>query len=190
MTRHLRSLTKLELCAAALIAWTSPVRAQSFVEFAGGSNFVHARTPQAGSIYGHGFTVRGSYGYRVNPGISLRFDGDYTQFDNQIRVYPPCPFPGCTHAYYEPESNFLGGLTLNAVANLDRRGLAYVIAGGGPGFHDEPSYQWHLRAQAGVGLAIPTGERLRVVAEARWVGLVGGSLNTSWLIPLTLGIRY
>ena len=190
MSFHPRFSRQIEVCAAALIAWTSPAFAQSFVEFAGGSNYVHARAPQSGSIYGHGFTVRGSYGYRVNPAIALRFDGDYTQFENKIRLYPPCPTAGCPHAFYDTESNFLGGLSVNGIANLDHRGLSYVIAGAGAGFHDEPSYEWHLRAVAGAGLAIPAGERLRVVAEARWVGLAGGSLTTSWLIPLTLGIRY
>ncbi len=189
MSRCPRPLKAVGLCAV-LLAWTAPLGAQSFVEFAGGSNYVHPRQSQPGSKYGHGFTARGSYGIRVTPGLAVRFDGDYAQFENAIRYYPPCPFPGCTRAFYDVQSNFLGGLTVNAVANLDHNGVAYVLGGAGAGFQDEPSYQWHFRGSAGAGLAIPASERLRLVAEVRWVGLAGGSLNTSWLIPFTLGIRY
>ena len=118
-------------------------------------------------------------------------DADFAQFDDAVQYYPPCAPPGCTHTSYYTQTNFLAGLSVNALANLDRRGLGYVVGGGGAGFGGDASTDaLHLRVTAGAGVAIPSGDRLRLVVEARWLGLVGGTQKASWLIPFTVGVRY
>jgi hypothetical protein len=181
----------LALGFAAVIASAPVVRAQSFVEFAAGSNYVHARPEGTTFSYGHGFTGRASYGQRVASNVSVRLDADVVQFDDAVEFFPPCAPPGCTQRYYTTSTNFLAGLSLNALANLDHSGSVYVIGGAGPGFGgDASTREWNLRISAGAGVAIPSGDRLRLVLEARWLGLVGGTLNASWLIPFTVGVRY
>jgi hypothetical protein len=187
----MRSLATSALGFGALMGLAPVVRAQSFVEFAAGSNYVHARPAGTAFSYGHGFTGRASYGQRVASNVNVRLDADFAQFDDAVETIPPCAPPGCTQRSYITRTNFLAGLSVNALADLDQRGLVYLIGGAGPGFGGHAStVDLNLRISAGAGVAIPSGDRLRLVLEARWLGLVGGTMNASWLIPFTVGVRY
>jgi len=185
----LRWLTIPAFSFLGFVTFTSSAGAQSFVEFAAGSS-VHPGVNGAGASYGHSLTGRASFGQPVRPGLSIRLDADFTQFDNTVQFYPPCAPPGCTHPSYYTQSTFLAGLSVNALANLDSKGVFYVVGGGGLGVGgDDVDTGLQLRMSGGVGVAIPAG-RLRIVAEARCLGLIGATPNGSWLIPLTVGIRY
>lgn len=171
-----------------LLACPLPARAQTFVEFSGGWNYLGPAP--AGDNYANGYNVRASIGRVVAPNVRVRFDLFTSEFDHNVQFYPPCAYPGCTHAYYNTQSMGVAGLTVNGLVNIDPRGIVYVI--GGAGLYDVHGTNHELRAgvSAGAGIAVPVGVRLRAVVEARWHGLTSTTVGPSWLVPITVGFRY
>jgi hypothetical protein len=175
-----------------LIVWPSPIRAQTFVELAGGWNDI-GPAPEYAS-YSHGFNVRGSIGRQITPRFLLRFDGFTSQFDETITtyVYPPCAQGVVCNAipYSVVQSQRIAGLAANGLANVDSRGILYVV--GGAGLYDTygGSARWNIGVSAGAGIAVPISGRLHAVVEAKFHDLLGATYGPPWLMPITVGLRY
>jgi hypothetical protein len=171
-----------------LVACAPPARGQTFVEFGGGWNLM-ASAP-SGDNYSRGISIRASLGRQIAPKLRWRIDIFTSEFDHNVQFYPPCAFPGCTHAYYNAQSVSIDGLTANGMVNVDSRGIFYVI--GGAGLYDlrGPATELHLGASVGAGIAVPVGARLRAVVKARWHGLLGATARPPWLVPITVGLRF
>ena len=162
--------------------------AHTFLELGGGWNYP---APAAfGDNYSHGYSARASIGREIAPRLLVRLDAFRSQFDHNVQFYPPCAFPGCTHAYFSTESATITGVTANGLLSVDPRGILYVTAGAG--FYDAylRGNELHAGASAGAGLAVPLGARLRAVVEARYHALLGATNGPPWIVPITVGLRY
>jgi len=159
-----------------------------FVELGAGLNVVSPGP--SGVSYSTGTNLQGSIGWLVEPKIRLRVDVLTSQFDVTSTVNLPCVSTGCTGPGYSFHSESVNGLTANVLGDLDARGILYVV--GGAGLYDVHTQSKELLfgISAGAGIAIPMGTRLRAVVEARWHGLLGGSSGPTWLMPITVGLRY
>jgi hypothetical protein len=183
------------LCAAVLLGSAflpAPARAQVFVEIVGGSNIVP--TFPSGPIYAGGFNVRASFGWKVASNFSWRFDAFTSQFDAKDDISYPCPPFGCP-ASAHLNSEHVNGLTADGLVNLDDRGVFYLIAGAGvydvSNVSVPDAERFHFGVSAGAGIAVPMGPRLRGVIEGRWHGLLGDmQAGPTWLMPITIGLRY
>jgi hypothetical protein len=131
-----------------------------------------------------------SIGRELASKFRVRFDAAVTQFDHEMPVFPPCPIGGCTQSFYNTKTNGVIGLTANGLVNLDPRGIVYLIGGAGVYNAYVPSAELHIGVSAGAGIVVPVGARLHAFAEARWHDLFGGTLGPSWLVPITVGLRY
>jgi hypothetical protein len=173
---------------ACLLAIPATASAQTIVEVGGGWNY--PGTGPSGETYSHGWTARVSVGPQLASNFLLRIDGIMSQFVDSVQFYPPCPFPGCTHAYYNAQTVNILGVVANGILNVDHRGIFYLIGGAGAYDVNARDHDLHMGLSAGAGIAVPVGPRLRAVAEARWNGLVGGTTGPSWFAPVTFGLRY
>ncbi len=180
------------LCAAVLLgcvfAWPAAARAQMFVQLGAGLNFVSPVPSGVG--YGSGSNLQASIGWKVEPKIRLRVDVLTSQFDVKATVMPPCPSFGCSGPGFTFHSESVNGVTANILADVDERGIFYLV--GGAGLYDvhTQSTERLIGISAGAGLAMPVGSRLRAVVEARWHGLLGATSGPAWLVPITVGLRY
>ena len=171
-----------------LLAIPATVSAQTIVELAGGWNYLG--TGPLGVPYTHGWTARVSVGPQLASNFLLRIDGILSQFVDSVQFFPPCAFPGCSHAYYNAETVNIVGVVANGTLNVDRRGIFYLIGGVGAYDVNARDHDLHMGLSAGAGIAVPVGAGLRAVAEARWNGLLGGTTGPSWFAPITFGLRY
>jgi hypothetical protein len=189
----LRSRWSTAFIAALLgcvVVWPAPARAQMFVELAGGLNYVP--TLPSGAIYASGSNVRASIGWKVASNFSWRIDAFTSQFDSKDNSPLPCPSFGCPPSAYI-NSEHVNGLTASGLVSVDPRGIFYVI--GGAGLYDVNNEgltvtERHFGVSAGAGITVPMGSRLRAVVEARWHGLLGNPPGPTWLVPITVGLRY
>jgi hypothetical protein len=149
-------------------------------------------TLPSGAIYASGSNVRASIGWKVASNFSWRMGAFTSQFDSKDNSQRPCPTFGCPpSAYFNSER--VNGLTANGVVSVDPRGILYVI--GGAGLYDVnnaglTTTQRLFGVSTGAGIAVPMGSRLRGVVEARWHGLLGATAGPTWLMPITVGLRY
>ena len=171
-----------------LLVGPRPAHAQQFIELGGGWNYM-SPAPE-GQIYSGGFNLRASIGSQLSPHLLVRFDAFMADFQVKTQVFPPCAFPGCTHAYYDESSGGEAGLTANVLLNVDPRGIFYLTAG--TGLYDLYFGPARVRmgVSAGAGIAVPIRGRFRIFAEARDHVLLGGDSGPSWLAPLTVGVRF
>lgn len=174
-------------CIATCPSW---MRGQTFVEGGGGWSYVTPGAAAQGGTYSHGVNAQISVGRVFTQRIRMRIDMLGAQFNHSVQYYPPCPFPGCSRAYYTRESNTIVGLVLSSVLNVDPRGILYLTAG--PGMYEAflSSAELHIGVSAGAGVAIPLGHRLRAVTEVSWHDLFGRTTGPSWFAPITVGLRY
>jgi hypothetical protein len=166
----------------------APARAQMFVELGAGLNFI-SPVP-SGVSYGSGSNLQASIGWKVEPKIRLRVDVLTSQFDVKAMVNTPCQSFGCSGPVFSFHSESVNGVTANILADVDARGILYLI--GGAGLYDvhTQSTERLIGVSAGAGIAVPMGSRLRGVVEARWHGLLGATSGPAWLVPITVGLRY
>ena len=184
----IRSITRVAISFACLLVLPTRVRAQTFVEFGGGWNYVVPKN--SGSIYSSGYNLRASFGQQLSQHFSMRYDAFTTQFDGRTAISAPCPPNGCGGTIYDTKSEGIIGLAANVIATLDRRGIVYLI--GGTGAYDVRAQSTTLLfgVSAGAGLSVPVGSRMRAVVEARWLGLLGSASGPTSLMPITIGFRY
>ena len=167
---------------------TAAASAQTFVQLGGGWTAV---APVPSTVrYSGAWNMQASIGWKGSENLLWRVDALASQFDVKTTVFPPCPSFGCSGPGFSYEHESVNALTANALVNVDPRGLLYVI--GGAGIYDVTAQKttWHFGGSVGAGIALPLGERLRAVVEARWHGLVGTSGGPPWLVPITVGLRY
>lgn len=159
-----------------------------FVELAGGWNYT--APAGTGNYDTHGYSFRASVGREVAPRLRLRFDAFTSEIDHNVQIYPPCAFPGCTHAYYDRFATSITGLTANVLLSPDRDGVFYATVGAGAYDQELQGSTLHLGASAGVGIAVPIHGRLRAVVEARYHAIAGETNGPPWILPVTIGLRY
>src|ERR1035437_5817879 len=171
-----------------LFVCPAPARAQMFVELGAGLNFV-SPVP-SGVSYGSGSNLQASIGWKVEPKIRLRVDVLTSQFDVKAMVNTPCSSFGCSGPVFSFHSESVNGVTANILADVDTRGILYLI--GGAGLYDvhTQSTARLIGVSAGAGIAVPMGSRLRGVVEARWHGLLGATSGPTWLLPINAGLCY
>ncbi len=179
---------------ASLLVCARPTGAQTFVEFAGGWNYVGPAPAQAYETYSHGFNLRASIGRPLTSRFLLRFDAFTSQFDEKTTTYafPPCLFAGpCTAIpSYVFQSEGVAGLTANGLLNLDPRGVFYAVAGAGLYDTYGGPAKLNIGVSAGAGISVPINTRLHVVVEARFHDLLGATYGPLRVLPITVGLRY
>jgi hypothetical protein len=165
----------------------SPIRAQTFIEFGGGWNYI-AHAPGL-DAYTHGFNLRASYGWKLSPRLRFRIDGFTSQFGDSLRIISP---EGLADARIATTN--VTGLTANWLLSLDPHGVVYVIAGAGfydaSGRSDVHQDGLNVGLSGGAGLTLPIGPRLRAFAEARDHLMLGQGSQPPWIAPITIGFRY
>lgn len=171
-----------------LVVCPAPARAQTFVELGGGWN--HVAPVPSGVSYGSGSNLRASIGWQVAPNFRWRIDAFTSQFDVKTSIVQPCPSFGCSGPGYDFQSERVNALTANGLANVDPRGILYVIGGAGLYEVHTQTAEWLFGVSAGAGIAVPVATHLRAVVEARWHGLLGSTSGPPWLVPITVGLRY
>lgn len=184
------------LCAAVelgcLLVCPLPTYAQSFVEVGGGWSYMAAAPP--GQSYSRSYNFQASIGSQLSQDVLVRFDAFVSHFAETVpyisHLNNPCPIPSCGTTYYNRPTNGVAGLTADALANLDARGILYVL--GGAGFYDTYGGTPRLSTglSVGAGVAVPIAARLRLFAEARSHFLFGANRQLPWLAPITVGFRY
>ena len=178
----------LAVAFAGSLLTAASASAQSFVQLGGGWTAV---APVPSTVhYSGAWNLQASIGWKVSETVRWRIDALASQFDVRSAVSFPCPSFGCSGPGFSYEHESVNALTANALVNLDPRGLLYVI--GGAGIYDVTTQKttWLVGGSVGAGIALPLGDRLRAVAEARWHGLAGASSGPTWLVPITVGLRY
>jgi hypothetical protein len=174
------------MCAAVslgcLFACPAPARAQAFVELGGGWN---APT----SVSSGGSNFRASIGWQVEPSFRWRIDAFTNQFDAKTSIAYPCPSFGCSPGLLAPPER-VNGLTANGLVSVDQRGVFYLIGGAGLYDVEQQTTELHFGVSAGAGIAVPVAPHVRAVVEARWHSLLGATAGPTWLVPITVGLRF
>ena len=173
---------------ACLLLVSTPISAQTFVELAGGLNYVANTT--SGVRYSSGSNLRASVGWRVAPTFSWRIDALSSQFDVNATTSQPCPSSGCSGPGYAFKSERVSGVSVNGLVTVDTRGIFYVIAGAGLYDVRTQKSMWNVGVSGGAGIAVPITTHLRAVVEARWHGILGSTPGAPWFMPITFGLRY
>ncbi len=180
------------ICLGALLACPVTADAQTFIEVGGGWSYM-APAP-TGQDFSRSYSIRASIGQRLSHDVLLRFDAVVNQFGETVpyisHLNNPGPIGGSSTLYYNRRYNGVAGLTADAVANLDARGILYVL--GGAGFYDTYGGTPRLSTglSAGAGIAVPIDARLRIFAEARSHFLFGAGEQPPWVAPITIGLRW
>lgn len=199
---YLAKIANCIIAVAVFLACASPLTAQTFIEAGGGWNYVPLLPSTTGdALKPHGLNLRAAIGRTITPRVRLRVDAFTLQFNDKIPVnfYLRCTFPICSTAAHEAayEGN-VSGMAVNALVNMDRRGLFYLVGGAGLFFDADAVFKFdvplkselRLGVTAGAGFTVPLGARLRGFAEARWNGPFGSQNLAPWIVPVTLGLRY
>ena len=209
LRRRVLAIAALALCAVPV----RPAAAQWIPEIAGGWSYRPAAPngnglPQLGDHYALGFNARLSVGRRIADHIILRLDA----FANQSSETDTASFggaggciaaSGCSDVWSVNRlTKGVAGLTMNAILELDPRGIFYAIGGTGiddahgttatDAFgHGTATYnEMRLGASLGAGVALPIGARLRAILEARAHRVIGATAGPQWFAPISVGLRY
>jgi hypothetical protein len=165
------------------------VHAQTFAELGGGSSYLG---PAAGAdSYGRAFNVRASLGRELSSDLSIRFDGFTNQFTDHTFVPSHLNNPFGSSLAPVQEAAGVAGLSVDAIAGIDSRGIFYLLGGAGvyDAFHGR-AFSFSTGALAGAGIAVPVSGRVRIFVEARKDFLFGPHPAPAWLVPLTAGFRF
>ena len=206
---------RISLCAiAALAACVGHVRsaaAQWIPEIAGGWSYRQAAPPNDGfhsDHYGLGFNARLSVGRRIADHLLLRLDAFVSQSSENDTTWLPgaeacIAASGCSVVWSANHlTKGVAGLTMNAIVELDPRGVFYVIGGTGvdnayghtpAGAGDPATFSYNdvrLAASLGAGIALPIAAHLRATVEARVNRIIGATSGTQWFAPIAIGLRY
>jgi hypothetical protein len=139
-----------------------------------------------------GLALQASLGHPVGSHLSARLDASLN------RISAAHHFGACTPGgfCYPSFSASLGvvGVGASGLVGLDFTPGMYLIAGAGTSyFYENPLTQGALRLNLslGAGLAVPTAPGWpQVVVEARYVRLIDAPSAPTWVLPLTVGLRF
>jgi hypothetical protein len=168
----------------------APLLAQTYGELSGGWGVVGTVPSSAAGSFTAGLALRASLLLQLADNPSVRFDALLLQVNRQAIFPQPCPSTGCTQANVTTLNRTIAGLSANAIVNLNPRGTVYAVAGGGGYDENILSDEYHLGLSAGIGFALPLGGRVRLIGEAQWLAIIGGTYGPSSMVPITLGIRF
>jgi len=189
--------------------------AQSSYGLAGGLSLVGPTTSYAYPTYGYGKTFRDSYspGATLSAFISrpisrrlvMRFEASISHVSLEEPtgaagvMCPRDPPPGtcCGICPYGSKQAGVGvaSLTANAILALApavHGAHLYLIGGAGPDYvYQHPAIEGVVRfgVGAGIGCSLPLGTGSRVFVEARYQRLLDLP-QLSWMVPVTIGMRY
>jgi hypothetical protein len=186
-----RSLTN-RLALALLCLGAAPATAQRFYEVGAGWSAVAPAPASSTDRFRPGPFFRGSIGGVLAPRVRVRFDADAMLFRFQTPSNRPCPFPACPRQFYDDRVRGVGGVAANGLLGLDRREIAYLIAGVGAYDANAAGNSLHVGASVGAGVSVPVGKRSRAFVEATWHGLAPDPANNGpqWLTPVAVGVRF
>lgn len=162
--------------------------AQTSVELGGGLNEV-ASVP-TGAISSHGWNFRAAIDQQLSRHFLLRIDASASEFNYRVPFLATCALPGCGGPQYTGGTVDIAGLSADGVLNVDPRGIFYAVGETGLYEAHNRGGDVHVGVSAGAGIAVPVGTRLRAVVEARAQHLFGPTPAPSWLVPITVGLRY
>lgn len=171
-----------------LCVFAPSVGAQTFIELGAGLNEV-ASAP-TGAISSHGWNLRVSIDQQFSQRFLVRIDASASELNYRVPFAATCPTTGCGGQPYMGGTVDIAGLSANGVLNIDPRGILYAV--GGPGLYNvhNRTADLNVGVSAGAGITMPIGARLRAVVEARGQHLFGPTPAPSWLVPITVGLRY
>ena len=187
LLRSRRSTICFAVGLGCMLVLVPPIRAQTFVEFGGGWNYI-APAPYLDG-YSHGLNLRLSLGWKLSNRLRFRIDGFTSQFADSLRIISP---EGLANARIATVN--VTGLTANWLLSLDPHDIVYVIGGAGfydasgrPGLHEDGL---NVGLSAGAGIRVPISTRLRAFVEARDHVMLGQGSQPPWIAPITIGFRY
>jgi hypothetical protein len=187
----LESLRKLAFATTVSLSIASaPLCGQTYGELSGGVGVIGTVPSSAIGTPQSGLAIRASVLIQSAANPNVRFDAFFSEVNRQVGLHEPCPLGGCTQAYFTTRKGTVLGVSANAVFNLNSRGTLYAIAGGGGYDANILSDEYHLGISAGIGFAFPLRGRVRLLGEAQWLAIFGGTNGPSALVPITLGIRF
>jgi hypothetical protein len=163
---------------------------QNSGELSGGWGVVGNVPSSAAGSFSSALAIRASLLLHLPDNPSARFDALLLQVNRQFSEPQPCPTTGCTQANVTRLKSTIAGVSANAIFNLDSQGTLYAVAGAGGYDENILSDEYHLGLTAGIGFALPAGSRVRVVGEAQWLAIIGGTAGPTSMAPITLGIRF
>lgn len=205
---------------ACLLAVPRATSGQKFYGFAGGLNVTRQVPVDPYPLHGStssGFAVQASIGRQLTGRYGWRLDA----FVSQFHLTQPSDFAGVLCAYPPPAGACCGicprdttthrvgvtGVAASEFVNVipSVRGLGMYLIGGAEtdyvyqkGFgYQHPSGHGELQfgVSAGLGVAVPAGDRRQIFVEARYhrltgARLIGAPTQLTWLAPVTVGFRF
>jgi hypothetical protein len=183
--RRMTLFASLCLAVAAM-----PARAQHYFEAAAGWDFM-SKSGDGGVNESHSYpALRASVGEALAPHVRLRFDADAMLVDFHQLIAAPCPQFGCPNQPFNRSTRGVYGVTANSLVDLESSGMLYVL--GGVGLYDAYTSAQTIQGavSAGLGLVLTNGPGPRVVLEATGHYFGSNGAAPSWIIPVTLGLRF
>jgi hypothetical protein len=173
--------------------------AQTFYGIAGGLNY--AGPAPSDEHYTRGFALQASVGRQFGDRFGVRLDAFVNHFavqESSIKIYM-CPAGVlCPRSQNTAFTDRVGVTALRASAlfkvdppSADLR--MYLIAGaGGYYFYQYPSIEGAVRSglSAGAGFNIKVKGRSQVFIEGVYEKILGAPSQPTWLLPLTVGVRF
>jgi hypothetical protein len=204
-----RATLGAHLALVLLLGSASTVSGQTAFSVAGGLTVASSVLSQypwiSGSSIG-GFAVQASVGRRYHGRLGWRIDA----FGNQFAVTEPTDFAGVLCVQHPPPGTCCGicprssttghvgvaGMAVNQFVTVTPAALPigmYIIWGAETDYlYQHPSAQGALRlgASAGGGVTLPLAGQMAAFVEARYHHLFDAPSEPSWLLPVTVGIRF
>jgi hypothetical protein len=199
-----RSMKPLSFCFILLFAVSSVSSAQTFYGIAGGLNYAGAlpdANPLPDEHYTRGFALQASVGRQFGDQFGVRLDAFVNHFavqESSIKLYM-CPAGVlCPRSQNTVFTDPVGvtGLRASGLFNVDPPGAGlrmYLIAGAGAYyFYQHPSIEGAVRPgfSAGAGFNVRVFQRSRLFVEGVYNRILGAPSQPTWLLPLTVGVRF
>jgi hypothetical protein len=180
---------KAILASLCLLVAAVPARAQRYFEAAAGWDFVSTSANVGGNEVHSYPSLRASVGEVLAPHFRLRFDADAMLVDFRDPAVE-CPGITCPRTPLSHNTRGIFGIAANAIVNLESTGTVYAL--GGAGAYEAYTNTQTIQAavSGGLGLVLKRGTKYGVVldATAHYFGSNGAA--PSWIIPVTLGLRF
>jgi hypothetical protein len=211
MRRTIR-LSLVAVVSALVLAAAPPVRAQLIQGFSGGLNVAGPSLDvnessllngQVAQSYRPGFNATVFVGRQMSRRLAVRLDLSISRVSQQqTRFVMADPVSGPCWGRCPVQSSGapvgIADVTAKAVATLtsaNRGGQLYLLAGVGPNYvYQNPDGPRAVRVggSAGAGWLLPwgVGGQSRLFVEAQFRHLFDSPTELSWMVPVTLGIRF
>ena len=195
----------LSFCFILVLAVFSVSKAQTFYGVAGGLTYAGALSDAnlfPDEHYTRPVTIQGSVGRQFGDWLAVRLDALVNHFavrrtENLVDQCPMGVLCGSSHLLSRTFTNPLGVTAIKAnMILMDPPPYAvqmYLIAGaGGYYFYQHPSMQGAVRPgfSVGAGFNVKAYRRSQVFVEGAYNRILGAPSGPTWLLPLTVGVRF